>query len=88
MADGFGFNDIPERSTSNGIIYLGYTLGLPLAFIFLVGLFRQNFFKDRMLIGLILFLSLLGEALIFTPFLLMIVFCSLARDPNKRIVHG
>lgn len=74
VAETFGFNDVPERSTSNGIIYLGYTLGLPLAFLIVVALLGQKIFKDRFIIGVLLLLSMLGEALILTPFLLMFVF--------------
>lgn len=74
VAESFGFNDVPERSTSNGIIYLGYTLGVPLAFLIIVALWGQRIFKDRFLIGMLLLLSMLGEALILTPFFLMFVF--------------
>lgn len=63
-----------DRPTSNGLIYLCYTSGLPFAFIFFIGFFRQKFFQHRLLIGLLLTLSLFGEAIIFTPFILMIIF--------------
>ena len=65
---------LDERATSNGLIYLCYSFGLPFAFIFLIGMFRQTFFQHRLLIGLLLMLSLFGEAIVFTPFILMIIF--------------
>lgn len=65
---------LDERATSNGLIYLCYSSGLPFAFIFLIGMFRQAFFQHRLLIGLLLILSLFGEAIVFTPFILMIIF--------------
>lgn len=81
--DVLGIKSTPERSTSNGIAYLGYTLGMPLAFVFIFGLFRQKFFGNKMLIGSILFLSMFGEALIFTPFFLMLIFSSLVSTQNQ-----
>lgn len=63
-----------DRATSNSLIYLTYTLGIPLATVVLVGMFRQQFFRDRFLIGILLVLSLFSEAIVYTPFILMIVF--------------
>ncbi len=87
VANALGLNTVPERATSNGIIYLGYTIGLPLALIFIVGIFRQKIFKDRLLIGVVLFLSMFGEALIFTPFFIMIVFSCFA-DGGSKVLGG
>jgi hypothetical protein len=81
--DVLGLTSTPERSTSNGIVYLGYTLGIPLALIFIFGLFRQNILGNKILIGGILFISMLGEALIFTPFFLMLIFSSLVSTQNQ-----
>lgn len=81
--DVLGITSTPERSTSNGIVYLGYTLGIPLAFVFIFGLFRQKFFVNKILIGGILVLSMFGEALIFTPFFLMLIFSSLVSTQNQ-----
>lgn len=86
VADSLGFSENPERATSNGIIYLGYTIGLPLALIFIVGIFRQKIFKDQFLIGLILFLSMFGEALIYTPFFIMFVFSFLSDGRSGVLV--
>lgn len=81
--DQLGLVVTPERSSSNGIIYLGYTIGIPLALIFIWGLLKQRIFPDAWLVSIILILSLLGEALIFTPFILMIIFSALVKS-NKR----
>ena len=62
-----------DRATSNSLIYLTYTLGIPLAIVFLIGMFRQQFFRDRFLVGMLLVLSLFSEAIVYTPFILMIV---------------
>lgn len=86
VADSLGLSENPERATSNGIIYLGYTIGLPLALIFIVGIFRQKIFKDQFLIGLILFLSMFGEALIYTPFFIMFIFSFLSDERSGVLV--
>lgn len=75
--------DIPyaeERTTSNGIAYLFYSLGFPLALVFMYAMFAQKLFKNYFLFGMILILSLVGEALIFTPFIIMIMFSGLIFD--------
>jgi hypothetical protein len=81
--DVLGLASTPERSTSNGIVYLGYTLGVPLALVFIFGIFRQNVFGKKMLVGGILFISMLGESLIFTPFFLMLIFSGLVSIQNQ-----
>ncbi len=81
-----GLTETPERSTSNGVAYLAYTLGLPLALAFLWGIFRQKTFPYPWLLGLVVFMAMLGEALIFTPFILMIIFSAFVklRAPMSR----
>jgi O-antigen ligase len=71
-----------ERGNTNGIIFLIYSIGIPLALPFLWGLFRQRFLPDRWLVGVCLFLSLLGESVVFTPFFLLIVFSGLLGRVN------
>ena len=76
-----------NRSSSNGLVYLFYTLGIPLGSLFMWGLFRQKLFSHRLLIGALLSLSLFGEALIYTPFVLMIAFSaftSIRRNTKKN----
>lgn len=65
---------IQERGNSNGIIVLLYSIGIPLSIPFLVGMFRQLFFPNLILTGIMLVLSFFGESIIFTPFFLLFVF--------------
>ena len=73
-----------ERPTSNGLVQLFYSMGIPLALPFLLGIFRQRFFRHRWLIGIWITLSLLGEALLFTPFFLFIVFSAFVVKKRPR----
>jgi hypothetical protein len=66
--------DQMDRQTSNGIFFLFYSLGIPTALVFVFGMFRQIFFRDRILFGLLLGLSLFSESIVFTPFILMLIF--------------
>jgi len=72
-----------DRASSNGLIYLYYTLGIPLATVFLIGMFRQQLFEHRILIGLLLALSLFSEAIVFTPFIMMIVLSAFVAKPRR-----
>ena len=81
VASGLGFQDtemdqksLEDRSNSNGIVFLFYSIGLPIGLLFIIGLFRQEFFSHKFLVGLIFFLSLFGETLIFTPFFLLFTY--------------
>ena len=76
-----------ERTSSNGLVQLFYTLGIPLGLVLTVGMFRQKLFRHRTLIALWLVLSLFGEALLFTPFFLCIVFSAFVVLPAKRPVR-
>ena len=67
-------SQLDERPTSNGLVQLFYSLGIPLGMVFAWGIARQRVFRHRVLIALWLLLSQFGEALLFTPFFLMIVF--------------
>lgn len=73
-----------DRDSTNGVVYLLYSLGIPLAIVFLIGMFRQQFFPNKMLVGLLLMLSLLGESILFTPFFLLLIFSGLLRRPRRR----
>ena len=86
--DRLGLTEAPERSNSNGIIYLAYSLGIPLASLFLWGIFRQKVFPNPWLVGAILFISILGEALIFTPFVLMFIFSAFVKPRAHGTVPG
>lgn len=65
---------LEDRSNSNGIVFLFYSIGFPIGLLFIIGLFRQEFFYHKFLVGLILFLSLFGETLIFTPLFLLFIY--------------
>jgi len=79
---GYADTELPERilqdrGNSNGIMFLLYSVGIPLSVPFFIGMFRQRIFPDRTLIGIILFLASIGESVLFTPFFLMIIFSGL-----------
>lgn len=83
-----GFDDTPltedqlvERPTSNGLVQLFYTLGIPLGMLFGFGALRQNLFKHRGLIAVWLCLSMFGEALLFTPFFMLFIFSGFVKKP-------
>lgn len=75
-----------DRATSNGLLYLTYSMGIPLALLFLFSIFRQKMLPNRLIVGAWLLLSLFGEAIIFTPFILMIILSAFVpvRKPNFR----
>ena len=81
-----------DRGNSNGIVFLLYSIGIPLSIPFLIGMFRQNLLPGRFLVGITLFLGCLGEALVFTPFFLMFIFSGLlVKKPVARVaqvIHG
>lgn len=79
-----GLIEAPERSNSNGIVYLGYTLGIPLGLLFIWGILKQKILPHPWLISVILMLSMVGEALIFTPFILMIIFSAFVKSRVKK----
>ena len=83
-ASRLGYADTPlpgrmteERTNSNGVVFLLYSVGIPLSVPFLIGMFRQRLFPHRVLMGIVLFLGLMGESIIFTPFFLMIIYSGL-----------
>lgn len=77
---------LEERSTSNGLLQLFVSLGVPLGLAFLFGVVRQRVFGHRWLITLWFMLSMVGEALVFTPFFLLVAFSAYvaARTPRLR----
>jgi hypothetical protein len=75
-----------DRSNSNGVVFLLYSIGIPLAIPFFIGIFRQVLLpQQRLLVGVLLLLSLSGESIIFTPFFLMLIFSGimLRRRPAR-----
>ncbi|MEN8676161.1 MAG: O-antigen ligase family protein [Alteriqipengyuania sp.] len=76
-------DNITERSNSNGIVTLLYSIGIPLSLVFLWGTARQRLFRPRWLFGALIFLSMTSEALFLQPFTLMVVFSGLL-IPNRK----
>lgn len=75
--------NITERGNTNGLVVLFYSLGFPLAIIFLLGLFRQRLFKPGLLMAMVAALSLVSESLSFTPIFLMLTFSGLLIQPQR-----
>lgn len=73
-----------DRGNTNGVIVLVYSVGIPLALVFLWGLFRQTMLPDRLLVGGLLFVSLLTESILFTPFFQMFIMSGLILHARRR----
>lgn len=78
------FSAAQERTSSNGMIVLIASIGIPLSLPFLWALFRQRFFPQSLLFGALLTLSFTGEALMLTPFFLMLIFSALLATGKAR----
>lgn len=76
-------NSIINRSNSNGIVTVLYSLGFPLSLVFFIGLFRQSVLPERWLVAIIMFSSLMTEALFFSPFILLFVYSGLLLRPQS-----
>lgn len=74
-----------ERVSSNGVITLAFMVGLPLFCVFVMGLFRQRFFPNQIIFGVALMMCFLTEALMLTPFFLMIMFSGLLNAASPRM---
>jgi hypothetical protein len=75
---------VAERSTSNGNLFLLYSLGVPLSLPFFIGMFRQRFLPHRALVGMLLFLGFMGESIIMTPFFLLLILSGLRLTAKER----
>lgn len=91
MAGTFAFQDTEldshiteDRGNTNGVIVLLYSVGIPLALPFLFGLFRQTMLPDRLLVGGVIFVSMLSESLMLTPFFLLFQFSGLLLAPRTQ----
>lgn len=73
-----------NRDNTNGIAMLFYSIGTPLALIFVFGLFRQKLLNDKFLVALVIFISLFTESLVFTPFFLLFIFSGLTYSTKNR----
>lgn len=79
------FSAAQERTSSNGLIVLLASLGIPLSLPFLWALFRQRFFPRPLLFGVLLAFAFVGEALLLTPFFLMLIFSALLATGRRGI---
>lgn len=71
------FSSTADRTNSNGLLMLMISIGIPMSLPFLFAMFRQRFFKPAIVFGVLLTLSFLGEAIMLTPFFLMIMFSAM-----------
>jgi len=88
LAGQFGFSDtdlspdsLDDRTSSNGLIQVLYSVGLLFAAPWLIGLFRNSTLRPAWLFGILLILALNGEALAFTPFFAMFALGGMMRRP-------
>lgn len=81
-----GYSSTAERSSSNGLVALIASIGIPMSIPFLVAIFRQRFFPKPLLFGMLLVLSFTGEALVLTPFFLMLLFSALLSS-RRPVTH-
>lgn len=77
-------DNMNERSNTNGVVSLLYSVGIPLGLIFLLGLWRQRLFRPRGVFAGLGLLTLLSQSLFFTPFVCMIVFSGLLIRPQRE----
>lgn len=80
------YSSTAERSSSNGIVALIASIGIPMSLPFLIALFRQRFFPKQLLFGMMLLLSFTGEALMLTPFFLMLLFSAML-SRKREVSH-
>jgi hypothetical protein len=76
-------DNITERGNTNGIVVLLYSLGIPLALVFLLGIVRQRLFRPGLLMAALVLLSLTAESLSLTPIFLMVAFSGLLIQPHS-----
>lgn len=74
-----------ERTTSNGLLQMFFTIGIPLGGVLLLCIFYQRIFPHRWLIAPLLLMSFSGEALVFTPFFTFILFSALVNEPRRSM---
>lgn len=92
------FRSTSDRSSSNGLIALIASIGIPMSIPFLLAMFRQKFFRRPLLFGVLLTLAFFGEAVMLTPFFIMIMFSAMlsqqrraaapARRPQRPMAPG
>jgi len=75
--------NITERSNTNGLVVLLFSVGIPLALVFFYGILRQRLFTPRLLFGVLIMLSLVSESLSLSPVMLMVTFSGLLIAPKR-----
>ncbi|MES2016824.1 MAG: O-antigen ligase family protein [Pseudomonadota bacterium] len=77
---------LEERAgTSNGLVQLLYSIGIPLGLFSLFCVYRQTLMPHRFIFGTLIALTLFGEALGFTPFILMFIFSGMQRRAPRPL---
>lgn len=76
-------SQVAGKGSTNGMVSLFYTWGIPFAIWYLWGLIRQTVFdKSRWLMAILLILSLASEPLAMTPFFLLFVYSGIDKINN------
>jgi len=79
------FSATADRTNSNGLLTLLISIGIPMSLPFLFAMFRQRFFKPALVFGVLLTLSFLGQAIMLTPFFLMIMFSAMLTAAQSAV---
>lgn len=78
-----------ERPNTNGILNVFYTIGIPLGLLLLVGIWTQSLFTSRLPMAILLTGSFIGQAIVFSPFFLLILFSGLVLKLRRNgNLHG
>jgi O-antigen ligase len=81
-------NAVGTRPSTNGILQVFYTIGIPLGLSLLLGIFRQRLFSNRLAMITILIGGFAGQALVFTPFFLAILYTGLLKARRAQRITG
>ena len=84
FSNDIGYKTNPERQTSNGILNIVYSLGIPISLILFLGLFRQSLLPHKKSVGFMLFICSFSEALLFSPFFMFFIFSGLLLKPSQN----
>lgn len=83
-------DDALIRQNSNGIVQIFFSIGIPLGAFMLLGIIRQRMMSPKFIFVIIILASLLGQALSFSTFFLMIAFSGMiyerARDQALKAI--
>jgi len=79
------FSAAQDRTSSNGLVVLVASVGIPLSLAFFWAMLRQRLFPRPWLFAGLLLMSFVGEALVLTPFFLLIMFSGLLSAGRARV---